>query len=107
MRHTPTTPATTTGTTPQTQSQAETYQRLRAHLGFLKLTDAAEALPRVLDEARTDKLSLVDGLEKLLAVEVTATEERKLTSRLRFACLPAPCAWPTSTTRPNPVSMSP
>jgi len=81
---------TTASTTPRTQSEAETYQRLRAHLGFLKLTDAAEALPRILDQARADKLSLVDRLEKLLAVEVTATEERKLTSRLRFACLPAP-----------------
>ena len=76
--------------TPRTQSEAETYQRLRAHLAFLKLTDAAEALPRVLDEARAHKLSLIDGLEKLLGVEVTATEDRRLTSRLRFACLPAP-----------------
>jgi DNA replication protein DnaC len=76
--------------TPRTQSEAETYQRLRAHLAFLKLTDAAEALPRVLDEARAHKLSLVDGLEKLLGVEVTATEDRRLTSRMRFACLPAP-----------------
>lgn len=75
---------------PQTQSAAETYQRLRSHLGFLKLADAAEALPRVLDQARADKLSLLDALEKLLAVEVDATEQRKLTSRLRFACLPAP-----------------
>jgi len=76
--------------TPRTQSEAETYQRLRAHLAFLKLSDAAEALPRVLDQARAHKLSLVDGLEKLLGVEVTATEDRRLTSRLRFACLPAP-----------------
>jgi len=90
MSETPTTPPTTPPAAPRTQSAAETYQRLRAHLAFLKLTDAAEALPRVLDQARADKLSMVDGLEKLLAVEVTATEERKLTSRLRFACLPAP-----------------
>jgi DNA replication protein DnaC len=73
-----------------TQTQAETYQRLRAHLSFLKLTDAAEALPRVLDEARTAKLSVVETLEALLSVEVDATEDRRLTSRLRFACLPAP-----------------
>ena len=75
---------------PGTQSEAETYQRLRAHLAFLKLTDAAEALPRVLDEAREQQLSLVGALEQLLAVEVAATEDRRLTSRLRFACLPAP-----------------
>jgi DNA replication protein DnaC len=73
-----------------TQSQAEIYQRLRAHLSFLKLGDAAEALPRVLDEARARKLGPVETLEALLGVEVTATEDRRLTSRLRFACLPAP-----------------
>lgn len=78
------------GPAPRTRNEAETYQRLRAHLGFLKLTDAAEALPRVLDDARTQQLSLIDSLEQLLNVEVTATEDRRLTSRLRFACLPAP-----------------
>lgn len=76
--------------TPRSQSDAETYQRLRAHLAFLKLADAAEALPAVLDEARTQKLPAVSTLERLLAVEVDATENRRLTSRLRFACLPAP-----------------
>lgn len=86
MSNTPTNPA----AQPRTQSEAETYQRLRSHLGFLKLADAAEALPRILDEARTSKLSLVGSLEKLLAVEVDATKDRRLTSRLRFACLPAP-----------------
>ena len=75
---------------PRNQSQAETYQRLRAHLGFLRLTDAAEALPRILDQARASKLGMVETLEQLLAVEVTATEDRRLTSRLRFSCLPAP-----------------
>jgi DNA replication protein DnaC len=78
------------GPAPRTRNEAETYQRLRAHLAFLKLTDAAEALPRVLDDARTQQLSLIDSLEQLLNVEVTATEDRRLTSRLRFACLPAP-----------------
>ncbi len=86
MNDTPTIPA----TAPRTQSEAETYQRLRSHLAFLNLADAAEALPRILDQVRASKLGLIDGLEQLLDVEVTATEERKLASRLRFACLPAP-----------------
>ena len=90
MSETPTTPVPAASAAPRTQTEAQTYQRLRAHLAFLKLADAAEALPRVLDEARASKLGLVDGLEKLLAVEVGATEDRRLTSRLRFACLPAP-----------------
>lgn len=75
---------------PRTQSEAERYQRLRAHLAFLKLADAAAALPAVLDAARAEDLSATATLERLLAVEVVATEARRLASRLRFACLPAP-----------------
>jgi DNA replication protein DnaC len=71
-------------------SQAECYQRLRAHLAFLRLPAAAEALPAVLDEAREENLPPVQALERLLAVEVEVTEARRLASRLRFACLPAP-----------------
>ena len=71
-------------------SEARRYQQLRAHLGYLKLNDAAEALPRVLDAARTEQLSLTAALERLLETEVEATEARKLASRLRFACLPEP-----------------
>ena len=50
---------------PDTISQAECYQRLRAHLAFLKLPDAAEALPRLLDEARASKLPVIETLEAL------------------------------------------
>jgi DNA replication protein DnaC len=71
-------------------SEARRYQQLRAHLGYLKLNDAADALPRVLDTARTEGLSLTAALERLLDIEVAATEARKLASRLRFACLPEP-----------------
>jgi DNA replication protein DnaC len=71
-------------------SEARRYQQLRAHLSYLKLNQAAEVLPRILDEARAERLSLTAALERLLEIEVTATEERRLTSRLRFACLPEP-----------------
>ena len=71
-------------------SEARRYQQLRAHLSYLKLSQAAEVLPRILDEARAERLSLTAALERLLDIEVTATEERRLTSRLRFACLPEP-----------------
>jgi DNA replication protein DnaC len=75
---------------PATQTEAELYQRLRAHLAYLRLADAAEALPRVLDAARVERLAVTATLERLLAVEVAATEARRQASRLRFACLPAP-----------------
>jgi DNA replication protein DnaC len=80
------------GTTsePSTPRQASLYQRLRGHLDALKLHTAAEALPSVLDRAAAEKLSLTAALERLLALEVEATEARRLAGRLRFASLPTP-----------------
>lgn len=71
-------------------SEALIYQRLRAHLAYLKLTDAAQALPRVLDSARAQGLSLTAALEHLLSIEVEAVEARRQAGRLRFASLPEP-----------------
>ena len=66
------------------------YQQLRAHLAYLKLTAAAEALPSGLERARTDKTGHTEFLEALLAVEVDATEQRRREGRMRFANFPAP-----------------
>ena len=75
---------------PNTTTQASLYQRLRGHLAVLKLHDAAEALPTVLDRAQADGTSMTAALEELLSIEVAATEARRLAGRLRFACLPTP-----------------
>lgn len=75
---------------PSTGAQASLYQQLRAHLATLKLADAAEHLPAVLDAAAEQDLSVTATLERLLAIEVNATEARRLAGRLRFACLPTP-----------------
>ncbi|MGI8760759.1 MAG: IS21-like element helper ATPase IstB [Jatrophihabitantaceae bacterium] len=75
---------------PLTAAQASLYQQLRGHLAVLKLHDAAEHLPAVLDAARDEQLSVTAALERLLAIEVKATEQRRLTGRLRFASLPTP-----------------
>ncbi len=64
------------------------YQRLRAHLAFLRMGAAAEALPALLDEAIAAKLSNQAFLERLLAVEVDAVDERRRASLARFASLP-------------------
>jgi len=77
-------------TTPSTAAEARGYQALRSHLAVLKLTAAAEALPAVLDAARAEKLTATAALERLLSIEVEATEARRLAGRLRFACLPSP-----------------
>ena len=71
-------------------AQASVYQRLRGHLAALKLHAAAENLPAVLDTATADGLSLTAALERLLAIEVEATEARRLAGRLRFASQPSP-----------------
>lgn len=78
------------GPGPSSGQQAAAYQRLRAHLAYLKLPTAAEHLPAVLDAARTEQLSPTVMLERLLALEVDETEQRRLSGRLRFANLPAP-----------------
>ncbi|ABM16695.1 hypothetical protein Mvan_5932 [Mycolicibacterium vanbaalenii PYR-1] len=77
---------------PNTAAQASLYQRLRGHLAVLKLHDAAEALPSVLDRAQADGTSMTAALEELLSIEVEATEARRLAGRLRFACLPTPAS---------------
>ena len=81
---------TTSLTQPATAEAASRCQRLRGHLAALKLHAAAEALPTVLDEAATEQLSLTAALERLLAIEVDATDARRLAGRLRFASLPTP-----------------
>jgi DNA replication protein DnaC len=59
-------------------------------LATLKLHDAAEALPGVLEHATAEGLTLTATLERLFAIEVSATEARRLAGRLRFASLPTP-----------------
>jgi DNA replication protein DnaC len=75
---------------PATPAQSSLYQQLRGHLAVLKLHDAAEHLPAVLDAARDEHLTITAALERLLAIEVGATEARRLSGRLRFASLPTP-----------------
>ncbi|MBE0011471.1 IS21-like element helper ATPase IstB [Arthrobacter sp. AET 35A] len=77
-------------TEPMSASQASLYQQLRSHLAQLKLTTAAEHLPGVLEQAAAEGLSMTAALERLLGLEVEATEARRLAGRLRFASLPSP-----------------
>lgn len=66
------------------------YQHVRSHLAYLKLAAAAEALPAHLDEAMKTKATHTEFLQRLLAIEVDATEARRHAGRLRFANFPAP-----------------
>lgn len=71
-------------------AEQSSYQALRAHLAYLRLTAAAEALPGELERATKEKLGPSAFLERLLSIEVAASEERRQASRLRFANFPAP-----------------
>jgi DNA replication protein DnaC len=71
-------------------SERSDYQVLRAHLAFLRMGAAAEALPAELDHAIKTKLSHSAFLERLLAVEVDATDARRQAGLNRFASLPSP-----------------
>ncbi|MBI4942875.1 MAG: ATP-binding protein [Actinobacteria bacterium] len=83
-------PSTSATASPSTVVQASVYQQLRGHLATLRLHDAAEHLSAVLDAAVAEGLSLTAALERLLGLEVDATEARRLAGRLRFASLPTP-----------------
>ena len=65
------------------------YQQLREHLAYLKLPAVAEQLARALEQAESEKPSYTRFLADLLSVEITATEQRRLDGRLRFASFPA------------------
>jgi len=49
------------------------YQEVRSDLTTLRMTAAAEALPRLLDESQRERVSHTAFLQKLLTVEVQAT----------------------------------
>ena len=71
-------------------SEDSTYQKLRSHLAYLRLAAAAQALPGELDHAANAKLGHTAFLERLLDIEVAATEARRHAGLTRFASLPAP-----------------
>lgn len=85
-----TTAMTTRAGEPMSSREAETYQRLRAHLDILNLGAAAEALTTVLDAAHAEDLSLISAMERLLATEVAAVHARRHAGLVRFASLPVP-----------------
>ncbi len=68
--------------------EATSYQQLRAHLGYLGLTTAAEQLAAELDRALKERRSATEVLETLLEAEVIATKARRARGRLRFAHFP-------------------
>jgi len=65
------------------------YQQVREHLHYLKLAAVAEQLAPALERAERERPGYTEFLHGLLEAEVDATEQRRLTGRLRFSKLPA------------------
>jgi DNA replication protein DnaC len=71
-----------------TAAPPTSYQRLREHLAYLRLTTAAEHLSTELDRALKEQLSATQVLERLLELEVEETRARRQRGRLRYARYP-------------------
>jgi DNA replication protein DnaC len=64
------------------------YESLRESLNRLQMTAAEHSLDNVLESARTNELSIVDTMDKLLRIEADARHERRVLANTRFAGLP-------------------
>lgn len=69
-------------------TEQTSYQRLREHLAYLKLTAAAEQLATELDRAQQEQSSPTQVLERLLEIQADATKASRQRGRLRFARYP-------------------
>ncbi|MGH2782907.1 MAG: IS21-like element helper ATPase IstB [Thermoleophilaceae bacterium] len=71
-------------------SAAVSYERTREHLERLKMDAALAALDPVLEAAQKNDRLPVEVLDDLLGRELAARFERRVTTNLKLAALPAP-----------------
>ena len=69
-------------------SRATIIEQIKGDLGYLKLTRAGEVFAELAEQARADKEDPLEFFAKLIACEVDATRQRRLSARLRFAHFP-------------------
>jgi DNA replication protein DnaC len=69
-------------------SKQTLIEQLKDDLGYLKLTKAAEVFAAHAETARTGALDPLEFLARVVADEVDATRQRRLSARLRFAHFP-------------------
>lgn len=65
------------------------YEQIKQGLAYLKLSRAEQCFATLVEEAREQRWDHLQLLNRLVDEEVTATRNRRLASRLRFAHLPA------------------
>ena len=66
---------------------ASAYEALKDDLGYLRLTRAAECFAPLVEQARAEGWDHLSLLGRVVGEEVTATRNRRLAARLRFAHL--------------------
>ncbi len=64
------------------------YEQLKDDLGYLGLSRSAECFAVLAEEAKDQEWSHVDFLARVIAEQASATTNRKLAARLRFARFP-------------------
>ncbi|HUR24039.1 MAG TPA: ATP-binding protein, partial [Acidimicrobiales bacterium] len=67
---------------------AALIEQIKDDLGYLKLHRSAEVFAALAEGARRDDQSHLEFLAALVAEEATATRQRRLSARLRFAHFP-------------------
>jgi DNA replication protein DnaC len=64
------------------------YEQIKDDLGYLQLNRAVEVFATVAEDARSEKLSHIEFLARLVAEQADATRNRRLAARLRYARFP-------------------
>lgn len=64
------------------------YESLKADLGYLQLGRAAECFAMLADQAKSEDWSHVEYLARVVAEQASATTNRRLAARLRYARFP-------------------
>jgi len=64
------------------------YEQLKDDLGYLGLTRCAECFATLAEEAKEQESSYIEFLARVISEQASATINRKLAGRLRFARFP-------------------
>ena len=67
---------------------ASVYEQIKDDLGYLQLDRAVEVFAVLAEQARTDNMTHVEYLARLVAEQADATRNRRLAARLRYARFP-------------------
>ncbi len=64
------------------------YEQIKDDLGYLQLDRATEVFATLAEQARSDDWTHIEYLARLIADQASATRNRRLSARLRFARFP-------------------